>query len=260
MPWTIAHAAAVLPLRRWSGAADARMSFAGLCIGSFAPDFGYYLPFVDRAGIAHTPIGIALVCVPAGLVLWVLLRWLHAPVAELLPQPHRSALLALPRVDSLVAPRAWAVAALSIALGALTHIVWDSFTHAHRGLAEHSAWLHAPLLTVFGREWPAYAVLQHLSTLLGTVCLIVAYRGHLRRHPHTPAPGRGEALRKLGLAAMLAGAAAAAALIALATGDNAALRASPLIVRWVVWTTTLLVIALTATALLGRALRAPRGA
>jgi len=36
MPWTIAHAAAVLPLRRMAGG---RLSFAALCIGSVAPDF-----------------------------------------------------------------------------------------------------------------------------------------------------------------------------------------------------------------------------
>ncbi|MEJ8845393.1 DUF4184 family protein [Variovorax rhizosphaerae] len=37
MPWTFAHPAAVLPLRRLTG--EGRLSFAVLVVGSMSPDF-----------------------------------------------------------------------------------------------------------------------------------------------------------------------------------------------------------------------------
>ena len=41
MPFTLAHPAAVLPLRRW-------LWFPGLVAGAVAPDVGYYLPVLPR--------------------------------------------------------------------------------------------------------------------------------------------------------------------------------------------------------------------
>jgi len=249
MPWTIAHAAAVLPLRR---AAGERLSFAALCIGSFSPDFGYYLPMADRSGLAHTPVGIALVCVPSGLALWVLLRWLHAPLAELLPQPHRDALRALPSLGSLRSPRAWVVAALSIALGALTHIVWDNFTHAHGVVVALWEPLRAPLFNVLGREMRVYGALQHLSTLVGTGILVHAYGGYLQHRQRTgptPVHRRGERARSLGLLLLLLVSMVAAAPIAYAQTSGTT-NASLLLVRFVIAATSIFVVGFVGAALL----------
>ena len=50
MPWTFAHPAAVLPLRRFSG--PGLLSFAALVIGSTSPDFLYYIGQFDLAAFA----------------------------------------------------------------------------------------------------------------------------------------------------------------------------------------------------------------
>ena len=52
MPFTLAHPAAVLPLRR-------HLWFPGLVAGAVAPDVGYYLPFLQDTGIRPSIRGTA---------------------------------------------------------------------------------------------------------------------------------------------------------------------------------------------------------
>ena len=70
MPWTFAHPAAILPLRR-------HLPQAALVVGSISPDIGYYLGLYPLATFAHSGWGLLLACLPIGaavLVVWHLLR------------------------------------------------------------------------------------------------------------------------------------------------------------------------------------------
>jgi hypothetical protein len=98
MPWTFAHPAAVLPFRRLG---LKNLSFGGLVVGSISPDIGYYVGRFDVAALAHTTLGVLILCLPTGLVLFAMVRVLHRPVANVLPEPHRSALLSMPQVPRL---------------------------------------------------------------------------------------------------------------------------------------------------------------
>src|SRR6185295_3910580 len=89
MPWTFAHPAAVLPLRRYC---PALLNFPALLIGSITPDLGYHLSRKDWSAYAHSLEGSLLVCVPIGLLLLGSLCLLRNPLWFLLPQPHRDAL------------------------------------------------------------------------------------------------------------------------------------------------------------------------
>lgn len=125
MPWTFAHPAAVLILRRRA----APLSFAGLVVGSIAPDVGYYVGRFDLASTAHTLVGLLTVCLPVGLVLVAIVRAMRRSLAYLLPQLHRAALLSLPRSDLLGSAYTVFWLSLSVLAGAATHNVWDSFTY-----------------------------------------------------------------------------------------------------------------------------------
>jgi hypothetical protein len=73
---------------------------------------------------------------------------------------------------------------VSLFLGALTHIAWDAFTHANGWIVTHLPALqeHVMLSSRFDKIfWPIYRVLQHFSTLLGTLVLIISYVSWLRR-------------------------------------------------------------------------------
>lgn len=184
MPWTFAHPAAILPLRRYC---PRRLHFPALVIGSLTPDFGYYLRWLDLSRLAHHfPDGLA-VCVLSGLLLLALFYALRAPLCQLLPQPHRGALLA--RIE---AGRPWSMAVMfsivaSLALGAVTHMAWDGLTHKGGWIVTQVLALQEPLFRLWGTGIPAYQLLQQLSTLAGAVALAWVYVGWLRRqHPWLP--------------------------------------------------------------------------
>ncbi|MFE2009569.1 DUF4184 family protein [Streptomyces sp. NPDC059491] len=140
MPFTLSHAAAVLPGLRRNGTARGPLIASALVAGSFAPDMTYFaataVPGAMVLGdVTHSPVGIvtADVLITAALVgLWLTVR---EPLAALLPDRLRG------RVYGLLRGRPWGgrpTAALagwffvSAVIGSTTHVVWDSFTHLDR--------------------------------------------------------------------------------------------------------------------------------
>jgi hypothetical protein len=91
---------------------------------------------------------------------------------------------------------------LSILVGAWTHIFWDSFTHARGWPVGHWALLRYPLLRIDGIDVPVFNLLQHLSTLGGTIALWACYFRWVRRRrgrqpvaPAGPADSLSDSLR-----------------------------------------------------------------
>jgi hypothetical protein len=126
MPWTFAHPAAILPLRNIGGV---RLPLAALVVGSLAPDFGYYVGQFELATFAHTWLGLLLLCLPSGVLVLSLFAVVQSDLIRLLPQPHRGALLL--RQSGLGAGSRFGKllgAVAGLLLGALTHVLWDSFT------------------------------------------------------------------------------------------------------------------------------------
>ncbi|WP_018685110.1 DUF4184 family protein [Actinokineospora enzanensis] len=163
MPYTISHAAAVLPLVR-------RTPFVGsaLVVGSMSPDLLYFIalePGVDER--SHTWLGLVTNDLPVALVVLALYWAFVLPaVVALAPAWLRSRMLPLPPAPRLN-PMGVLWVVVSVLLGGVTHIVWDSFTH-------HYGWgvEHFPSL----REWlwvgmPRYNFLQYLSSVVGVVVL-----------------------------------------------------------------------------------------
>src|SRR5262245_50476708 len=177
MPWTFAHPAAVLPLRRFC---PAPLDFSALVIGSIVPDLGYYL-YSNLASLAHSFFGSVFVCIPAGLALWIMFNLLRKPLCFVLPQPHRGALAALAATPLSLRPRALMAAGVSVLLGAWTHIVWDFFTH-NTWVVKQLPLLGESVFQVSNAEFPGYVLLQHLSTVVGATILIAAYCSWLYLH------------------------------------------------------------------------------
>jgi hypothetical protein len=153
----------------------APLSFAGLVVGSLTPDVGYYFGLFEVASAAHTPAGLFLICLPVGLLMLLVLQLLQIPFAQLLPQPHRGALLALPRLRVLSTLSAFGAAVASLLVGAMSHVAWDAFTHSTGYFVQLLPRLQAPVIHVSGHEIRFFNLLQHVSTLVGVVCILVAY-------------------------------------------------------------------------------------
>ncbi|WP_430479862.1 DUF4184 family protein [Streptomyces sp. P11-1] len=212
MPFTLSHAAAVLPAIRRNGTGRLGLFPSALIAGSFAPDVTYFadtlLPGAMEFGdFTHTLLGVVTVNVLIAAVLvavWVALR---EPLVALVPVRVRGRVHAFVRgrrwTRETFGPPAWLWFAGSAALGAATHVVWDAFTH-------HSRW-GTELLPFLNRSvggFPLYQFAQYGSSALALVVLGWFVTTGLRRTVAAPVPealpalGRGE---RRGALALLAG-------------------------------------------------------
>jgi len=162
MPFTLSHAAAVLPLRE-------RLPLAALLVGSVSPDFGYYFGVTEYLRLnAHTIPRSFSFCLPMGFLLLLLLFPLRAGIAMLLPGSLAVFLRSL-FSRSLFTPSALPITLAAILIGAWTHIFWDSFTH-HTGYFVHEfSLLRLELMP----SLELYRLLQHLSTAVGGIVVAV---------------------------------------------------------------------------------------
>lgn len=162
VPFTFAHPAAAIPLRR----PLARYGvLSALVIGSMAPDFSYFLPFPISRSQSHSIAGLFWFCVPAGLIAYIAFHWLLArPLIDLMPPALRKRLH--PVLEARVEPP-WRAVVVSLFVGAATHVAWDAFTHAGAPIVRVSRALRFHLVTLSGYPLSVYTLLQHLSTALG---------------------------------------------------------------------------------------------
>ena len=175
VPFTLAHGAAALPFRRF------RLVTSALVIGTFAPDFEYFLRLAPNGGFGHTLPGTFLLTLPlALLVLWLFHAFVKLPVARLLPNAIQQRLTDHLGEFHFRGVSRFALVVGSILLGIATHLLWDSFTHPNTWPYRHWAFLSQRLLLPVIGLTPVYKVLQHGSTVVGIAVLaawlIVRYR------------------------------------------------------------------------------------
>lgn len=204
MPLTFSHPAAILPLT------GRRLPTAALVVGSMAPDLYYFVRMVASGRFGHTLLGLFVFCLPVGLVvLWIVDRILWEPMAALAPDGLRERLAAHPR-PALWTKDVLGATALAVLLGAVTHDLWDAFTH---GGTWASAAIPALRQTAdFGSlgTLHLYEIAQHASTAFGLIVLFAAGLFWWRRAPRTAvSPGLPTASRIAWLSSMAAVGAAA---------------------------------------------------
>jgi hypothetical protein len=211
MPFTLAHPAAVLPLRRWP-----RLDFTALVIGSMTPDFGYYLLQPGLRLETHSLAGSLETCLPIGLLLTLLFGLMKEPLCRALPQPHRGALLPLATRRPAWTPAALLGTALAVLLGIWTHLLSDAFTHRTYWGPQHIDCLRWKVFSAASKNFLVSDCLQWLSSLR-------AYGAWLKRQPvATVASARGERRRWLWLLGLAAAATLASLPFAATTTDGIA--------------------------------------
>ncbi len=133
-----------------------------------APDYAYFVfPPPTWRHIGHTPWGLVLFCVPTGLaVLYVFHQFFKRPLVLLLPRPVRAKLWPHCGPFPLLPLRRLLCISALIFLGAVTHVVWDSFTHDDGWMVRSFPPMKA-IVTVVGREAHYFDLLQYGCSLLG---------------------------------------------------------------------------------------------
>ncbi len=200
MPFTLSHAAAVLPaIRRRDGTARGGLLASALVAGSFSPDLTYYVASVvpgamEFGDFTHGPLGVFTVDVlfTAVLVgLWLLLR--EPLVALVVPGPWQGpvhAVLAGRSRRGRGVVRLGVAFCVSAVIGAATHVVWDAFTHLDRwGMR---------LFPVLGEEIagsPLYWYAQYGGSAVAFAVIVWFLMSAVRRQPGVPVP---DAVPRLG--------------------------------------------------------------
>jgi hypothetical protein len=181
MPFTLAHAAAALPFRRL------RPVWPALIIGTFAPDFEYFIRLSDEDHGGHHFPDVLIFTLPlALLVLWLFEAYVKGPVVELLPTGLQRRLqsgskpLPSARTERFVVMLGWLV------IGMTTHLLWDSLTHPYSWVWEHWGWLRESLYVPWHGVVMMSKVLQLVSTVLGIVTLLVWMAAWYRNTPPAP--------------------------------------------------------------------------
>lgn len=169
MPFTLAHPAAVLPLRRLRG-----LRTAPLVIGAMVPDAPDYLPVPHRVGVdTHTLTGSYLIDLPLGLLLLAAALLLREPLTALLSA--RARWLCLSALEPFRQRASeWLLATLAILIGVWTHLLWDSCTHGEGWIVRRVAVLRQ-IVVIGGYEIQVCHVLQYLSSVIGLAIVLIWY-------------------------------------------------------------------------------------
>jgi hypothetical protein len=168
VPFTLSHGAAALPFRRF------RVVFSGVLIGTFAPDFEYFLRLGPVGHFGHTLAGVFVFTLPAALVaLWLYHDVIKLPVAKLMPDGIQRRLVNHLQEFRFRGAARFALIAGSVLLGIATHVTWDAFTHAKTWPYRHWALLRQSVRLPVVGLYPFDRVLQHASTLFGMAVLCI---------------------------------------------------------------------------------------
>jgi hypothetical protein len=172
MPFTLAHPAAVLPLRGLG------MPMTALVAGAMAPDVPQMLGVADGRTISHSATAVVTVDLAIGMVMVLLWYAVYRrPLVDLAPDRWRTRLPDRIRLS----PLEWALCVPAVIVGAATHVAWDSFTHVDSWGTEHVAPLRESFLGV-----PAYEWAQHLCSVVGFALVIAVTMRYLSRLPEQP--------------------------------------------------------------------------
>lgn len=174
MPFTISHAAAVLPLQRFG---RLRLPLTALMVGSMAPDFGYFFSAGISRQLTHSFTGLFLFSLPAGLTVWLFyVIVLEKTTITLLSDRWHTRFA---HTDA-IRPRLILRACLAILLGAITHLLWDAATHRATFVTDA---FPALLGATPGLPWlPIYHLLHGISSVVGLV-ILARWAHHLHRQP-----------------------------------------------------------------------------
>lgn len=185
MPFTVSHIAAVLllhkPLRRFG-------LLSAASIGAMVPDLDLILPIRLTREETHGSLALLTFCLPVGLAAWAVFQALIKPaLIEVLPDRVYARLWAEHLGPPLGSVKAWLYAALAVMFGALTHIIWDGFTHEDGRGARMLLAIGDRGPEPEGSTWHLYRWLQHGSSVAGLAVVFMALWLWVR-HANSPNP------------------------------------------------------------------------
>lgn len=171
MPFTFAHPAIILPLYRFRHC----FSLTGLIIGSMAPDFEYFLRMRIINHYGHHFSGLFFFNIPTSIfVAFIFHHIIRNRLIDNLPNFLYQRLAIYKSFN-------WAdyfrqhylIILSSVLIGNLSHVIWDAFTHPSGFFVDQFTWLRTELCISSSFTIPLYKILQHGSSLIGIMYILL---------------------------------------------------------------------------------------
>lgn len=168
MPFTTAHVAAILPIEKHFGR---YFSTTALIIGSVSPDLEYIIRMTLLGHYGHTILGIFIFDLPVGFALYIIYHGVvHKKLIAHLPQFFYSRFSDAENFEWIpyIKKNLFTII-ISLLLGTVTHLVWDSFTHNEEYVLARYLTILVNNVTFLGKQYPIYAIFQIISTVVGMI-------------------------------------------------------------------------------------------
>jgi Domain of unknown function (DUF4184) len=157
-------------------------------MGTFAPDLQYFIQLTDEDRSGHHYPDVLLFTLPVALLVLWLFEWLvKGPAIELLPSTIQRRLRNQAAPLSFRGWRQFGRIVFWVAVGTLTHLVWDQFTHSYTRASELLPLLKTHISFPYWKHTTVAGLLQDASTILGLLALCIWCLAWYRRTPPSPA-------------------------------------------------------------------------
>jgi len=172
MPFTFSHPAIILPLHYLP---RRLFSLTGLIIGSLTPDFEYFIRMRVQSNYSHTLAGIFWFDLPLAIILsFIFHNIVRDQLYNNLPKEIQMRVLVFTQFNwNNYFKQKWAVVLISILIGVISHIFWDSFTHHHGYFVNYIPELKNAVI-ICGTTIPFLKIAQHLSSFIGAIIIMFA--------------------------------------------------------------------------------------
>lgn len=188
MPFTVTHTLAVTPLFKWG---RGRLPLTALLLGSMVPDLPLFIDLGVSYSETHCLLGVLTHCLPLAAPAYLVFHFfLKKPIYQLCPDFMRRKLGFCLRPPKLHSISELSLILCALCSGALTHVVWDAFSHKGAWGVERFSILSEGVV-IAGRFIPGYKLIQYGSSLIGLPILrYLAWRWlcSLPDAPVSPAP------------------------------------------------------------------------
>ena len=172
MPFTPAHPAILLLLKPFK---KLQLSWTALFIGSIIPDFEYFIWMSPSAYVSHSILGIFIFNLPMTFMMAFVWHQLLYPVItpRIIFFHQRIQLEEHPAFIEWM-KKNWLVFILSATIGIITHLIWDSFSHAN-GYLVHRVPFLLEFIQIGNFPVRACYVMWYISTLIGMTSMVLWY-------------------------------------------------------------------------------------
>jgi hypothetical protein len=139
----------------------------------------------------HSAMALLTFCLPVGLVTyWAFQYLVKTPILEVLPEGAYARWHLFSSPADVRSIRQWVLAACGLLGGAVTHLVWDGFTHENARGIRMIPWLEDPVVDIGTHRLAGVRLLQDGSSLIGLAVVVALVLYGLRRGTEKAVPAR----------------------------------------------------------------------